>query len=116
MTTGVIPDARRDDTVPPGHAGHLGEPRDRVLHEVDDELREGRVERFARERQPLGGRLPDVDARVASPRRGNERLGRIDGRHRPGPSRPTSSPVSAPVPQPTSRTRCPARIEARSAS
>ncbi len=78
----VIPDARRDDTIPPGHAGHLGQPRDRVLHEVDDELREGRVERVVREWQPLGWRLSNIDARMARPRRGDERLGWVDGRHR----------------------------------
>ena len=78
----VIPHARDDDTASPGHAGHLGQPRDRILHEMDDELREGGVKGIIRERHLLGRRSSNVDARVARPRRGNERIGRVDCRHR----------------------------------
>ena len=85
MAPEVVPDARGDDTVAPRDAAHLGQPRDGVLHEVDDQLRQGRVKRPVSERQPLGRRPADVDARIARPRRGHERLGRIRGSH---PGRP----------------------------
>ena len=52
---------------------------------MDDELRERGVEGVIRERHLLGRPLSNVDAGVPRPRRGNERLGRVDGRHRVGP-------------------------------
>ena len=54
---GVVPDARGDDAAAPDDARHLGQPGDRIRHEMDDELGEGRVERPVRERQVLGGGL-----------------------------------------------------------
>ena len=84
LTAAMIPDACGDDAVPAGHAAHLGQPLHRILHEVNDELCQGGVERGVRERQVLGWRSVHVDARMALPGRRNEWLGRIDGRHRRG--------------------------------
>src|SRR5438270_1088691 len=50
---GVIPDAGGHDSAPPGHPRHLAKPRDGVGHEVDDELRQNRVEPLILERQVL---------------------------------------------------------------
>ena len=79
LVAGVIPDAGRDDAARPGDARHLGQPGDRIGHEMDDELGERRVERRVRERQLLGGRPADVDAGMARPGGGDERLGWVDG-------------------------------------
>ncbi len=84
LTAGVIPDARGHDTIPPGHARHLGQSSDRIGHEVDDELCEGCIERLVRERQVLGGRPSYVDTRVSRSGRDHERLGGVDGRHGSG--------------------------------
>ena len=116
LTAAVIPDARGHDTASPGHARHLRQSRDRIRHEMDDELREGRVERPVREWQVLRGRTQDLDAGVALPSRSDERLGGIDGGHGHAPRRLTSSAVRAPGPQPTSSARWPSRTPARSAS
>jgi hypothetical protein len=56
----VIPHAGRHDSAGPGDPAHLPQPRGRVGHEVDDELRDRGVERAVRERQPLGRGQPDV--------------------------------------------------------
>ena len=61
--------------------GASPQPVDRVGHEVDDELRERRVELVVAERELLRRREPDVDAGMSLLRRRDERLRRIDGRH-----------------------------------
>ena len=58
-----IPGAGRDDAARVRDAGHLGNPGLGVVHEVDDELRERRVERVVRPRQILGGCALQVGAR-----------------------------------------------------
>ncbi len=75
----VIPDARRDDAAPTGDAPHLRDPLRGIGHEVDDELRQRRAECAVVERQALGLRAPDVDARVALPRGLDEPGRRVDG-------------------------------------
>ena len=77
----MIPDARRNDTAATGHAAHLAEARRRIAHEVDDELRERRVERAVLERQALRLGPSHVDARIALPRGLDEARRRVDGRH-----------------------------------
>ena len=78
LATGVIPDARRQDAVLAGDAGHFAEPGDWIRHEVDDELGQSRVELAIAERELLGGREPNLDAWMALFRRRDERLRRID--------------------------------------
>ena len=75
----VIPHARRDDAAATGHASHLCDSGRRIGHEVDDELRQRRVERAVVERQALRLRAPDVDAGVALARSLDEPGGRVDG-------------------------------------
>lgn len=41
---GVVPDAGADDPTGPGDPLHLGQPGDRVGHEMDDQLREADIE------------------------------------------------------------------------
>ena len=53
--TPSTPDTRRDDASGAGHPRHLAEARDRVRHEVDDQLRQRSVEIVVGERQLLGG-------------------------------------------------------------
>ena len=53
---------------------------DGVRHEVDDELRERRVEGRVGERQALRGRPLHADAGMPLSRRLDERLRRVDGR------------------------------------
>ena len=96
LVAAVVPDARGDDAVPPRHAGHLGQSRDRVLHEVDDELREGGVELVVGERQVLRGGLQHLDARVARPGSRDEGSEGSTAATASGPSRATSSAVRAP--------------------
>ena len=62
---GVIPHARRHDAVAARHARHLPQPGHGLRHEVDDELRQGGVERPIVEGQLLRGRTLDLHARVA---------------------------------------------------
>ena len=81
----VIPDAGGDDAALPRDATHLGQPGDGIGHEVDDELRERRVELAVRETAappptPAGRRRPGFRSRD----RCDERLGRIDRRDRRG--------------------------------
>ena len=102
----MIPDAGGHDAPLARHPRHLPQPRDRVGHEVDDELRQRGVELAGGERQLLGRGTLHVHAGVALARRRDEGLGRIDrGARKPSPDRATSSVVSAPGPQPTSSTR-----------
>ena len=49
----MIPDASRDDAMRSSHARHLSQSGHRICHEVNDELRERRVERIVWERQML---------------------------------------------------------------
>ena len=62
-STCVIPHASGDNPSGPGDATHLGQPRHRVTHEMDDELRERNIEGVTSERQILGRRGMDVDFR-----------------------------------------------------
>jgi hypothetical protein len=62
--SGVIPHARRDDTVLARHASHLAKTCDGVCHEVNDQLGQGGVERSIFERQILGRGTLDADPRV----------------------------------------------------
>ena len=78
----VIPDAGGDHTVVPCHSSHLAQTRDGIRHEVDDELRERRVEGSVREGQMLGGCLLHGDTRMALACGVDERLRGIHGRHR----------------------------------
>ena len=84
---GMIPDAGRDDPLPPRHAGHLAQARDRICHEVNDELGEGRVEGPVGKRQLFRRCASHVDAGMALANRRHERLRRLDGGHggRPEP-------------------------------
>ncbi len=61
----MVPDTRRDYTMPPRHAVHLPQPRHRVCHEMDDELGEGGVERAVLKWQILRVRSPDRDCGIA---------------------------------------------------
>ena len=83
---------------------------------MDDQLRERSVESVVLEREILCRRDAHVDARVPLARSLDERLGRVGGRDRFGPSRRSSSASSAPGPQPTSTARWPVSTPARSAS
>jgi hypothetical protein len=74
VTACMVPDARCDDTTLPSHARHLTQSSDRVLHEMNDELCQGRVEGFVRKRQFLGRRASHGDLRVALLNRCNERF------------------------------------------
>jgi hypothetical protein len=78
----VVPDARRHDTALPSHTHHLLHPHCGVLHEKDDELRQGRVEHRVLERQLLGGCSAHVDARMPLLRRRDKKLRWIDCRYR----------------------------------
>ena len=84
LPAAVIPDAGCDDAVSPGDARELAQPGDRICHEVDDELRQGGIERGVLERELLRRRAADVDPGVALPGGGDERLRGIHGRDRLG--------------------------------
>ena len=79
---GVVPDGRRHDTPLPSHTHHLRHSQRGVLHEKDDQLRQGRVEHRIPERQLLGGCSPHVDAGMPLLRCRDERLRWIDCRYR----------------------------------
>jgi hypothetical protein len=79
----MIPDARSHDSSPSRHACHLDETTDRILHEVNDELRQGGVERTILERQLLCRRTPSADTMALS-NRSDEDLRGVDRRHRGG--------------------------------
>ena len=78
---GHVPDAGGQQPTGPGHAGHLADRCRRVLHEVEDELREGAVEGAVLEGKGLGRRDADVGSRDARSAFLDERLRRVDGRH-----------------------------------
>ena len=112
----VVPDRRRDDAAGPRHPRHLAQARDRVGHEVHDELRERGVERVVAERQRLARACA---ASTSGSRSRNAATNAVDGSTAAtadAPRRATSSAVSAPGPLPTSSTRCPAAMPAKSAS
>ena len=81
MVGRMVPDAGSDDAARSRDASHLAEADDRVPHEVDDELRERRVELVVSERDALRGRDPDVHSRVSQTDCADERLGGVDGGH-----------------------------------
>lgn len=81
QAAGMIPDTGGDDPAGPRDTRHLGQPRDRICHEVHDELRERGINGGVRERQMLGTGPAHVDARIARRGRGDERLRRVHGRH-----------------------------------
>ncbi len=78
---GVVPHARRDRPSDPGRGAHRRDTGGRIVHEVDDELRQHDVERLLVRGQPLGCRDADIDARNAPAALVDERLGRIDRRN-----------------------------------
>ena len=81
----MVPDAGRHHTTGLSEWRHLAESDDGLLHEVDHELGESAVERGIPEGQPLGGGLPDINARVPLPSGIDERFGRVYGRDATGP-------------------------------
>ena len=74
----VVPDTCRHDSAFTCNPGHLAEPRDRIVHEVDDELREHRIERLIRKRELLGRRPLNRDLGLPLAEHLDEGLGRID--------------------------------------
>ena len=79
---GEVPDAGGHGAARPGDAAHLRQAGHRIGHEVDDQLRERRVERIGRERQLLGGRQVHLHAGMARASGVDERLRGIDRGHR----------------------------------
>ena len=116
LTAAVIPHARDNRAARAGDARHRPHARRRIAHEVDDELREGGIERVIRKRQLLPGAEPNVDARVACTGRLDERFRRIDRDDRISADAGDELRGESAGPQPTSITRCPASTPARSAS
>ncbi len=97
-----VPDTGRDDTAGVRDPCHLFDARDRVGHEVDDELGQRRVELPVVERQLLGRRATDVGAWMPVPRRLDERLRGIDrgdelGSHAPHELRGQCSRAAADI-------------------
>jgi len=82
FATGVIPDAGGHDSALAGYPGHLVQPCDRVVHEVNNELREGGVEDPVLERELLGGRSSHVDRGIALVHRCDKGVRGIDGTDR----------------------------------
>ena len=82
FAAGMIPDACGHDSFLAGYPGHLAQARDRVLHEVNDELRERGIEDPVLERELFGGRSSHVNRGIARLCRGDEGVGRIDGTDR----------------------------------
>ena len=81
LPAGMIPDTGRDNAPRACHARHLGQPGDSISHEVNDELRQDRVEGPLRKRQMLRRRSYNLDAGKAFSSRANELLRRINGGH-----------------------------------
>ena len=96
LATRVIPHRRRDDAAGARDTCHLANARDRIGHEVDDELRQRSIERVRGKRQLLGGGLLDLDAGMALARSRDERLRWVDGRDVLGAERAGPAPSSAP--------------------
>ncbi len=74
LSTGMIPDAGCNDAMLASHARHLAQPGNRVCHEMNDELRQGRVERLVWKRQVLRRGTFHVDPGMALSSCGNERF------------------------------------------
>jgi hypothetical protein len=72
LAAGVIPATRCDDAVLARPARHLAKTSDQVRHEVNDELRQGGVERVVFKRQVLRRSALYVDSGVALPSCRNE--------------------------------------------
>lgn len=72
--TGQVPSGRGHGAARPGDPRHLPHARHGIVHEVDDELREGDVELAVAERQLLGAAAAHVDAGKPAPDRVNEGL------------------------------------------
>jgi hypothetical protein len=53
----MIPNTRGHDSVIDGYAGHLPQPHDWLVHEVNDKLRQSRVEGVIVEGKSFCGRL-----------------------------------------------------------
>ena len=109
---GVVPDRGAHRAARMRDPLHLPHSRRRIGHEVEDELRQGVVERVVLERQRLGGRALDLHAR--QPLRAASANG-ADGSTaatRSWPSSAASSVVRAPGPEPTSSVRCQLRTPA----
>jgi hypothetical protein len=81
VAAAVIPHARRDDTMLARHARHLAQSRDRVCHEVNDELGQGGVERLIAEWELLRRGASHGHPGVALSSCCDEGFRRIDGRH-----------------------------------
>ena len=58
MLASVVPDTGGDHAARPSDTSHLEQPGHRILHEMNDELGERRVETIHLERQILGGSPP----------------------------------------------------------
>ena len=84
LPAGVVPHAGGDHAARPGHPQHLGEPADRVGHEVHDELGERRVDGVVTQGQALGRRLVHLHRRQPVAHGGDERRRRVDRDHVPG--------------------------------
>ena len=63
---GEVPHARGDDTAVPRYPRHLAEARDRIVHNVDNELGERRIEAAFFERQILSRGADDLDSGMAA--------------------------------------------------
>jgi hypothetical protein len=74
LAAGVIPNTRRHDTMLAGHARHLAQSRDRVCHEMNDELGQGGIERLLAKWQPLRRSLSHGYPSVARSNCCNERF------------------------------------------
>ena len=75
----VIPHAGGDNASRSDDPAHLAQPRYWVLHEMNDELGERRIEAIAVERELLGAGLLHLDIRVALTVGLHEQCRRIDG-------------------------------------
>src|SRR5205085_9376466 len=63
---GEGPHACGDDAAVPRHSRHLAEACDRIVHDVDHELGERRIEAAFFERQILSRRADDLDSGMAA--------------------------------------------------
>src|SRR6266576_3626690 len=63
---GEVPHACGDDAAVPRHPRHLAEACDRIVHDVDHELGERRIEAASFERQILSRRAGDLDSGMAA--------------------------------------------------
>jgi hypothetical protein len=80
-SAGVIPDTCRDYATCSRYTCHLSQPGDRIVHEVHNELGDGRVEGSVRKRQMFRRCLFDLNAGQPFSSREDELIGRVDGRN-----------------------------------